>query len=66
MIINVFICVSKSYTHLTDEAYIVADTKITKNVRKNSIIVGNQNKHVKKNNYLYDDKNLQKILAYQK
>ena len=66
MINNVFIWVSKSYTLLIDEAYIVADAIITKNVRKNSIIVGNQNKHVKINNCLYDDKNLQKILAYQK
>lgn len=66
MINNVFIWISKAYTLLIDEAYIVTDAIIIKIVRKNSIIVGNPNKHVKINNYLYDDKNLQKILAYQK
>ena len=37
----------KSYTLLVDGAYIGAGAIRTKNVIKNSIIVGNPNKHVK-------------------
>ena len=51
---------------IEDGAYIGAGAVVTKNVRKNSIIVGNPGKHVKINRHLYDDKILQKILANQK
>ena len=56
MINNVFIWGLKSYSLLVDVAYIGAGTIITKNVIKNSIIIGNPNKHVKINKRLYDDK----------
>jgi serine acetyltransferase len=66
MINNVFVRSLKSCILLVDGAYIGASAIITKNVRKNSIIVGNPNKHVKINKPLYDDKILQNILSYQK
>ena len=49
MINNVFIWGSKSYALLGDGDYIKAGAVVTKNVRKNSIIVGNPGKHVKIN-----------------
>lgn len=51
---------------IEDGAYIGAGAVVTKNVKKNSIIIGNPGKHVKINNHLYDDQIIQKILAYQK
>ncbi len=49
-----------------DGAYIGAGAVVTKNVKRNSIIVGNPGKHVKINKHLYDDKILKKILAFKK
>ena len=62
MINNVFIWGSKSNTLLGNGALIGAGKVVTKNLRKNSFIVGNPGKHVKINKHLYDEK----ILASQK
>ena len=63
MINNVFIWGSKSCL-LGDGNYIVFGAVVTKNVKKNSIIIGNPGKHVKMNKHFHDDNILKKILAY--